>query len=95
MESTMYNEMMHEVVMENDDLRKQMKEVQRKLLTSICNTNTNNSTTSNNSATAIKVSNSSSNSIGGRSCRPRRNPDYYGYPDDGSDSDDDMEEIII
>ncbi|KAK3804918.1 MAG: hypothetical protein J3Q66DRAFT_393588 [Benniella sp.] len=31
MESTMYTEMMHEIVSENDDLRKQVKEAQRKL----------------------------------------------------------------
>ncbi|KAF8970262.1 hypothetical protein BGZ46_010536 [Entomortierella lignicola] len=31
MESTMYTEMMHEIVSENDDLRKRVKEVQRKL----------------------------------------------------------------
>ncbi|KAF9550555.1 hypothetical protein EC957_000229 [Mortierella hygrophila] len=102
MESTVYNEMMHEVVTENDDLRKQLKDAQRQLRRQGVSTSTGSSSgsctnTNNYYSSGINSSNaakSKSNS------RPRRNPDHYGFPDDGCYSldgsdDDDMEDIVI
>lgn len=97
----MYNEMMHEVVTENDDLRKQIKDAQRTLRrqgqghSTDSGISTNNSINSSASASASASKNKSSS----RS-RPRRNPDHYGFPDDGGDSldgsdDDDMENVVI
>ncbi|KAG0370266.1 hypothetical protein BGX24_002074 [Mortierella sp. AD032] len=102
MESTMYNEMMHEVVTENDDLRQQVKEAQRKLRRQghgqgdgQCHSGDNARSSFNNSnsnATTDIGNSSKTNSIA--SSRPRRNQDYYGFPDDGSDEDD-MEDVIF
>ncbi|KAF9934208.1 hypothetical protein FBU30_002901 [Linnemannia zychae] len=98
MEATMYNEMMHEVVSENDDLRQQIKDALRKLRRhGLASENNNSSTTSVNTngsnGTTSKVKSGISSS------RPRRSQDYYGFPDDGFDSqegsDDEMEDIAI
>ncbi|KAF9293204.1 hypothetical protein BGZ88_005666 [Linnemannia elongata] len=104
MESTMYNEMLHEVVTENEDLRKQLKDAQRQLRrqghsASVCiDSGNSSSTTINNNYRSD--SNSSNATKSKSSSKPRRNPDHYGFPDDGSYSldgsdDDDMEDIVI
>ncbi|KAF9910724.1 hypothetical protein EC991_005709 [Linnemannia zychae] len=85
MESTVYNEMMHEVVTENDDLRQQVKEAQRKLR--------RHGLSQGHSGDSARSSVYNSN-------RSRRNQDYYGFPDDGGcgpddSDDDDMEDIVI
>lgn len=96
----MYNEMMHEVVTENDDLRKQIKDIERKLRRQgqIHSTDSGISTNSINSSSSASANSTKNKSSNGS--RPRRNPDYYGFPDDGSYSldgsdDDDMEDIVI
>ncbi|KAF9127380.1 hypothetical protein BGW39_005917 [Mortierella sp. 14UC] len=85
MESTMYNEMMHEVVTENDDLRQQVKELRRKLHRQGLGQGQSGD------IACSSISNSS---------RPRRNRDYYGLLDNGSYSldgsdDDDIENVVI
>ncbi|KAG0279975.1 hypothetical protein BGZ95_011719 [Linnemannia exigua] len=102
MESTMYNEMMHEVVTENDDLRQQVKEAERKMRRQgqcqghgqgHSGDRARGSFINSNSSTMSIGNSSKTNSSGGS--RPRRNQDYYGYPDDGSDDEDDMEDVVF
>ncbi|KAF9132236.1 hypothetical protein BGX30_012725 [Mortierella sp. GBA39] len=104
MESTMYNEMLHEVVTENDDLRKQLKDAQRQLrrqgLSTSTSTGSSSGSSTNTNNNYSSGSNSSNAAKSKSSSRPRRNPDHYGFPDDGSYSldgsdDDDMEDIVI
>ncbi|KAF9154020.1 hypothetical protein BG015_002106 [Linnemannia schmuckeri] len=101
MESTVYNEMMHEVVTENDDLRRQIKDAQRKLRRQGLSVFSTDSGSANGSSTSSNGSGNATKSKSSSSSRPRRNPDHYGFPDDGSysldgsDDDDDMEDVII
>ncbi|KAF8942392.1 hypothetical protein BGZ47_006529 [Haplosporangium gracile] len=101
MESTVYNEMMHEVVTENDDLRRQIKDAQRKLRRQGLSASSTDSGSANGSSTSSSSSGNATKSKSSNSSRPRRNPDYYGFPDDrsysldSSDDDDDMEDVII
>ncbi|KAG9325567.1 hypothetical protein KVV02_004869, partial [Mortierella alpina] len=106
MEATMYAEMMHEVVTENDDLRSCVKSASRVMRrhgwTDPNNKNCGDSGGGQNSSVVVSASTSRSNSQGsasGHRSRPR-NSDNFGFPsgmesesDDGSDED--MEEIAI
>ncbi|KAF9948037.1 hypothetical protein BGZ72_009991 [Mortierella alpina] len=106
MEATMYAEMMHEVVTENDDLRIRVKSANRVMRRhGWTDPNKNGSNSGGSSSVVVSASTSRSNSQGsasGRSSR-HRNSDHFGYPsgiDDGDNesedgSDDDMEEIAI
>lgn len=99
----MYNEMLHEVVTENDDLRKQLKDAQRQLRrqghsTSDSGSGSGGSTNMDNNYSCDSSSSNGTKSKSSR--RPRRNPDHYGFPDDGSYSldgsdDDDMEDVVF
>lgn len=102
----MYNEMLHEVVTENDDLRKQLKDAQRQLRRQGHSTSTSTDSGSgsgccDNINNNYRSGGTSSNTAKSKSSsRPRRNPDYYGFPDDGGYSldgsdEDDMEDIVF
>ncbi|KAF9990442.1 hypothetical protein BGZ75_001924 [Mortierella antarctica] len=106
MEATMYAEMMHEVVTENDDLRSRVKSASRVMRrhgwTDLNKKKSDDSGGGQNSSVVVSASTSRSNSQGsesGHRSRPR-NSDNFGFPsgmdsesDDGSDED--MEEIAI
>ncbi|KAF9942975.1 hypothetical protein BGZ67_008606 [Mortierella alpina] len=106
MEATMYAEMMHEVVTENDDLRSRVKSASRVMRrhgwTDPNKKKSDDSGGGQNSSVVVSASTSRSNSQGsasGHRSRPR-NSDNFGFPsgmdsesDDGSDED--MEEIAI
>jgi len=105
----MYNEMMHEVVTENDDLRRQIKHVKRNSkYQSHGNSNSNSRNNGKHSIYSSNTnnsnSNSSSSSVGTIDYSRRHQDDYFGYPSSEFDShrsdslygsEDEMEEIAI
>ncbi|KAG0199843.1 hypothetical protein BGX28_006970 [Mortierella sp. GBA30] len=109
MESTMYTEMMHEVVTENDDLRRRVKSANRTMRRhgwsdprKDDSANSANSAYSASTSASTSTSRSNSHRSSMRSLQPR-NSDYFAYPagfgeDDNESlygSEDDLEEIMI
>ncbi|KAF9573980.1 hypothetical protein EC968_007666 [Mortierella alpina] len=104
MEATMYAEMMHEVVTENDGLRSRVKSASRVMRRHgwVDPSKNNGDSDPKHSSVVMSASTSRSNSQGSASGRRsrRRNSDHFGFPDDGDSesddgSEDDMDEIVI